>query len=158
MGRDIRNDVESTERRLASRELGKARRSIDAIRSFYLANIILCGVILLFVWLGEASGLTIGVAALATGAMVAGFMQIRTRPFVWSLIIACVWTVLMALMGNAGLLMPPNLLTFLGGAWTLGCWMMLPTTTRVNKLLAEHPDLWISKKMTGGAKRRPRRR
>ena len=157
MGKDLRNDAEAMERRLASRELGKARRSIAAIRNFYLANIILCGVILLFMWMANASTIATGAAALATMAMIAGYMQIKQQPFLWSIIIASVWTVLMAMMANAGFL-GPNLMTFLGGAWTLGCWMMLPTTTRVNKLLAEHPDLWVSKKMTGGGTRRSRRR
>ncbi len=52
MGREMRNDEEAMARRAASRELGKAKRSIAAIKNFYLANVILCAVVLLLFWQG----------------------------------------------------------------------------------------------------------
>ena len=42
---------EAADRRMASRELGKAKRSILAIRNFYIANVILCAVALGFIGL-----------------------------------------------------------------------------------------------------------
>ncbi|MHC4954785.1 MAG: hypothetical protein ACYTGZ_12940 [Planctomycetota bacterium] len=145
------------ERRAASRELGKANRSIAAIRNFYLANVILCSVVLLLVWLAGAPLLLTVVASGAALFMVAGYVQIQKQPYVWSLIIACIWTVIVAGMAFTGGL-GPNLNTFLACAWTLGCWMMLPTTTRVTKLRAQYPDLWVSKKMAVSSGRPTRRK
>ena len=74
--------------------------------------------------------LMIGLAAGATLLMVAGYVQIQKEPYTWSLIIAGIWTAILALCainGNLGA-DPP---TFLSGAWTRGCWMMVPTTKRV---------------------------
>jgi len=47
MGKRRPEHEEAMDRRVASRELGKARRSIDAIRNFYKANLILCAVVLI---------------------------------------------------------------------------------------------------------------
>jgi len=48
----MRNGDEALARRAASRELGKAKRSVAAIKNFYLANVILCAVVLLLFWQG----------------------------------------------------------------------------------------------------------
>jgi len=102
--------------------------------------------------------LMIGLAAGATLLMVAGYVQIQKEPYTWSLIIAGIWTAILAMQaisGNVG----PDVQTFLAGAWTLGCWMMVPTTKRMKQLLAQHPDLWVAQRIgaTGASKKRSRR-
>jgi hypothetical protein len=162
MAKGIRQDAEAMERRLASRELGKARRSIAAIRNFYLTNVILSLLIAVPTALSDGPMLWKALTGAVAAFMIAGYVQIAKDPFVWSLIIASIWSVLLAAAAYKGVL-KMNLYTILGVLWTLGCWMMLPTTTRVNKLLAQYPDLWIAKKMTGRGQaphkgRRTRRR
>lgn len=149
---------EATERRLASRELGRAKRSIGAIRNFYIANAILWGVPLALVLLVPGQVLLKAIFAAGFLFMVAGAAQVRNQPFVWSILIASIWTLYLAShVVRGGRLMSLGFLLSLG--WTLGCWMMVPTTVRVNKLIAQHPDLWISKKMRpGGRLRRTGRR
>jgi len=150
------------ERRLASRELGKARRSIAAIRNFYLTNVILSLLVFVPLVLSDAPTLWKALAGAVAAFMIAGYVQIAKDPFTWSLIIASVWTLMIAAGAYKGTLRL-DLWGVLAGIWTLGCWMMLPTTTRVKRLLAEYPDLWISRKMTGRGttqrkSARPRRR
>ena len=144
---------EATERRLASRELGRAKRTIGAIRSFYVANAILWGVPLVFVLLFSGNIVAKAVFGAGFALMVVGASKVREQPFAWSILIASIWTV--AVVGWVALgatLMSINFL--LAAGWTLGCWMMLPTTVRVNKLLEQYPDLWISKKMRPGGRLR----
>jgi len=149
---------DATERRLAIRELGRARRSIGAVRNFYMTNAILWGIMLLGFLLAEGQGIFIAVAGLGFAFMVAGILQVRKQPFLWSILIASIWTLYLALyLFQGGRLTSTGFLV--SASWTLGCWMMLPTTVGVNKLLAQYPDLWISKKMRpGGRARRTGRR
>lgn len=154
---NIRDDAESMDRRQASRALGKARRSIEAIRNFYIANIMLSALVLGVFWLAEASMPYLAGGVIALGVMVTGYIQIQKQPYVWSIVIACIWTAIMGLASLGGVL-SLNLYTFLGGVWTAGCWMMVPTTKKANDLLEQYPDLWVSKKMATEGTGRKRRR
>ena len=123
---------------------GEAQHRGD--KQLYLANVILCAVILLLFWVGKVPILLLGFAGGATLFMVAGYVMVQKEPYTWSLLIACIWTGIVALRAYTGNL-GPNLETFLACTWTLGCWIMVPTTKRVKTLLAQHPDLWVAKKM-----------
>jgi len=138
------------ERRLASRELGRARRSIAAIKNFYLTNVILSLIIFGLTLMADAPMIWRVVMGSISAVMITGWLRIATEPFVWSLIIASIWTVELAARAYKGLFVL-NLWTILLCIWTFGCWMMLPAASRATKLLAQYPDLWISKKMTGRA-------
>jgi len=142
---------------MASRELGKAKRSIEAIRNFYKANLILCAIVTGALAMFGAAPVVLALAGGATVFMCVGMLQIANKPFEWSLAIAVIWTLIMGAHAYGGGL-GPNLTTFLGGAWTLGCWIMLPTTRRVNRLLGQYPDLWVAKKMRNQRSAPTRRR
>jgi hypothetical protein len=138
---------EETERKLANRELWRATKAIRAFSSFYLANAILVAVLLLL----SLGGPTI-VVALYAGAlalMIAGIYQVRRQPFVWAILIAGVWTALVAGHLIAGRSVQ-SLMFVLAVLWTIGCWTMVPATVRVKKLVAQYPDLALAKKLRGG--------
>ncbi len=143
---------EATERRLASRELGQAQRKILAIRNFYIANAILWGFPMLFSLLLPwflLKALFVGGFVL----MITGAVRVRQSPFVWSILIAAIWTVVV--VGWIGFGFEVASIRFaLAAIWTVGCWLMLPATVRVKALIARHPDLWISKRMQPGGRRR----
>lgn len=138
-------DEERKERLRASRELGRANRSIAAVRSFYIANAMLAGIVLGVMLLAEASAVAVAIAAAVFLVALAGIRGVRTEPYLWTLGAALVWTALVAFQVAIGAY--GGLMFFLSCAWTLGCWVMLPTTLRVRELLKAHPDLRIARKM-----------
>jgi hypothetical protein len=129
----------------ASRELGKANRAIGAIRSFYVANAMLAGLVLGLMLLAEAGGLYIGISAAVFLVALAGIRGVRSEPFLWTLGAAVVWTLLVALMLAAGA--AGGVYFFLSCAWALGCWLILITTHGVRDLIRKNPDLWIARRM-----------
>jgi hypothetical protein len=137
------NDREARLR--ASRQLGKANRSIAAIRNFYIANAMLAGIVLGLMLLAEAPPLYAGIAAAVFLAALAGIRGVRSEPFLWTLGAAAVWTLVVGLQVATGAVL--GLYFFLSCAWALGCWFMLPTTRRVRDLMRENPDLWIARRM-----------
>jgi hypothetical protein len=143
---------EAKERRLASRELGRAKRAVAAIRNFYIANAILWGVPLLFALLADAKVLA---AILGAGFlfMVIGIFQVRKQPFLWAMLIAVIWTlyVLSHLILGGRVMSMGFVLPLL---WTIGCWSMLATTSRMNDLLSAFPDLRVSQQLRPGGRRR----
>ena len=120
------------------------------MRSFYIANVILCGVMLLAALL---TGLTVLIAACGAAFlfMVAGAVQVRAHPFGWSVAIAAIWTLLVVAWVAKGVGLT-RLEFLLAALWTIGCWSMLPATARVNKLLAQHPDLRAAKALRPGGR------
>lgn len=147
-----RRDDDAEARLLASRELGKANRTIRAIRSFYIANAMIAGLVLGVMLLVKAPPLFTGVSVGIFLLTLAGIRGVRSEPFLWTLGVAAVWTLLVLLQIALGSVRDIGF--FLSCAWTIGCWTMLPSTRRVHELLRKHPDLWISRKMQGRDKRR----
>jgi uncharacterized MAPEG superfamily protein len=149
-----RPDDDREARLLASRQLGRAKRTIHAIRNFYIANAMLAGLVLGVVLLAGAPPLFIAIAAAVFLLTLAGIRGVRSEPFLWTLGAAAVWTLLVVAEIVAGAAARPNIWFFLHCTWALGCWLMLPTTRRVRELLRAHPDLWVSRQMRGSRKRR----
>lgn len=142
----IDDNAESTARRRVNRELGMARRMIAAVRNFYLGNLIV-GVVLppALILLGAEPA---AIAASFGAAMLIafGWTRMPTRPFACSLLIACIWTALLGAWLSWGQFLIYELYV-LATLWTLGCWMLLPMTLRMHKLMDRYPDLWVTKKL-----------
>ena len=149
--------TEADERRQANRELGRAKRTIDAIRNFYITNLVWCALIFGALFLVRAPRSWLLIAFAVTAFMAVGVAQIRSRPYIWSLMIAVIWVVLMGAWALSGTLRL-NVWSFLGGAWVIGCWWMVPRTKQVEDLLDKYPDLWIAKKMGSRSRQLDRKR
>lgn len=137
----------------ASRELGKAKRAMQAIRSLYVATAILAGVMLALGLLADAGPVFIGTYAVVFVAALFGIRGVNTEPFLWTLGAAVFWTLDVAARLALGTARSSGMWFFVICAWALGCWMMLPSTRRVRELIRKHPDLWIARRMPGRGER-----
>ena len=138
-----------TSRREANRELGKARRGVEAVRAFYICNAMLAGVLLALAALGDMGAIAIGVLGVLFALSIAGTLRVRKEPFAWSLVLAIGWTLnvlAMAALGAAS----ANCIFVFSCLWTRGCWYAVRATSRAAQLMKENPDLRIARKIREG--------
>lgn len=149
-----RTDDDREARLLASRELGRAKRSIQAVQSLYVASAILACILFLLLFLGGAGPLVKAVFGAGFLLAIWGIWGVKSEPFLWTIGAAAFWTLVAGSLIAAGAARAAGIWFFVVCAWALGCWVMLPTTRRVKELLRAHPDLSVSRKMRGAPRRR----
>jgi len=135
-------------RRDANRELGRAKKGIEAARSFYIANAVIAGILLAFSLLLGGGALAAGVFGGLLLLAIVGATQIRKQPFGWSLVLAMGWTLLVAVRvvtTGLSISVPFGLMCL----WTLGCWFSVRATSRAAHLMKENPDLRITRRIKG---------
>ncbi len=150
---------EAMERRIVSRELGRAKRAIHALRNFYIANVILWAIPFLLLIFVVWAPIPIKMFFFAGQiAMIVGCFEVKKKPVPWGIAIASLWTLfsILRIYSGASIINVSGILTIL---WTIGCWVILPAAVRANQLIEQYPDLWISKQMRpGGRARRTKKR
>lgn len=136
-------------RREANRELGKARKGIEAVRAFYICNAMLSGIALALSFMANLGPFAIGIAGVLFAVAIAGTLRVRKEPFAWSLVLAIGWTInvlAMVALGAAG----ADCSFVFACLWTLGCWYAVRATSRAAQLMKENPDLRITRKIKDG--------
>lgn len=156
--KDVALDAE--ERRQASFELQRALKALGWVRWILALNILGNGVTTVVLltqvqetpeWIVELLPY-LALSTALTCLSVVGFRQARLQPFLWSLTIASLSTVNLAVTVLAqekpwpALVLPALLVGVL--------WCCVPPTARVRRLIAEHPDLYVAHKLHGTEKRR----
>ena len=154
---------DSVDRRLASRELGRANRAIQAVRTFLIVLAVINGIVgvalLHFageVWESERSAYWIEglVRAGLTCVLVVGAVRIRRQPIVWTTVAAVLQSlgVGVAMLAGGG-----SIGIAFGIVFALGCWAALGAVRRAAPLIEEYGDLRMARKLTGAPARRGRR-
>lgn len=161
-GAPIGDDVSEAEaRRAAARgrgratgELAKAMRVVNGVRGITLASAIISAVVFLLSLLGyfalrkqELDSPEVLVLLVIQGVqvalMVTAFLRVRRDPFFWVVVTASYMTLLCALTLLQGGF--PILLLL----WTVALWAGVPATVGVQRILQEHPELRLARKMRG---------
>ena len=130
--RETKRDIERT--------LGRARAQLKGIR--IAMGVLAClsalatAIILLAATVDRAFLMPALVAVVFTGAILAGTIFFYAQPLVWTLVSACLATVL-------AILAPGILEIFLA----VGLWGALPLTLKITKLRREYPNLITSAKL-----------
>jgi hypothetical protein len=138
----------------ANREIGRAFRAVQAVRTFYWVLAALNALYLLYlaVQLGEFEGVarTVVLVVLCIhGALivlyVVGALRLRREPFVWALIVSLLQTlVAVARVAQSGLLAAT--VSILLAAF---CWAAFATIAPAVKLMRQYPDLRITQRVRG---------
>jgi hypothetical protein len=150
-----RSDRSLKARRQASSQLNRAFKRIKAIRWLYRLGAVGYALTTVVTILAMGSvDMPVGggllLIALFTGLtvfMVVGAIQIRFQPFVWTVIVASLSTVTVAVaLFQAG---PISFQFVWGGMWATLFWLAVIPTVRFRKLIEEHPDLYIVHRIHG---------
>lgn len=137
------------ERRVANRELAKAKDAAGVVRTFYLLGAVLAGVsviamlaLLVMFPVTPALLLLTAIALVALCGYVMGVRSVMLRPMLWSVLIASYETVnalLAAVTLRIPLLVVPKVL------WALAMWMMVLPIARVRRFIERYPELWYAR-------------
>lgn len=158
-------EPDGARRREAARDLQRAYRTIRRVRFLYSTLAFLSGyasLVLVATAIGvsrspqdfpEDSSRILWVATAlsfaVTGLLVTAAARVRREPFAWGLIVALLQTlsvVLGTLRGEVSLFAFALLVLF---------WTALIPLVRLRALVQEHPDLYVSRRIRGEARRRP---
>lgn len=160
-GRSTRRSGRDREsERAASRELAKAFKFLKILRTWFMLNVILHGLLLLLIPFAFANpetvpsetALALAVHLGSTALMLLGFFQVYYRPFVWAVVLACMVTLS---RGYTVVVSDYNMIiTVISVVWALAFWALVVPTARVRTLMEKHPDLTITKRITGSRARR----
>jgi hypothetical protein len=153
---------DAVDRDLVNRELGRAYRTAQAVRAFYVACLVVIAVRLaLLVWviasepdLAADLAILTGAATLDLVLFLTGYLRILRNPFFWTVLVASVTTLNFAIgIVDYGALGFFNL----AGLFTVALWAAVPATARVRKLMKKYPDLWVvARRFRGERSRAPR--
>ena len=151
-------DEEREDRAQARRELATAYRTVRAVRMGYLVVVGLSVIVALGSLRDLARAFEGGHAALLLGSLawwvlpavaLTGYLRIHRHPLLWSLLFAIGASLL-----NLGLLL------FGAISWvlmviTVLAWFGVLATVPVQRLVREHPDLYVSRRVRGEARKAP---
>ena len=135
----------SQERRAISKQLAKAWRGIEAMRVFFWTCAVAGALWALF-----ASGWWSAAGAAFGAATALGALQVRRRPFLWSLVVAIVLTpigVALVVFSDG------DEATWVGLVMVVGSWVSVRTMLRAERLLQAHPDLFAARRITGAPRK-----
>jgi len=143
--------LSSEERRAVARHLAKAQRGIDAMRTFFWTCAV-AGVL----WALLASGWWSAVGGAVAVVNVAGALQVRKQPSLWAIVVAAVLVpVGLALLVAA--ILEVEIRVALGAlVLVLGPLYSIRTMRRAERLLAEFPDHYSARRMTGTSRTKRR--
>ncbi len=141
------------ERIVANREMGRALRAIQSVRTFYVVLAVGAGIFTLIAFAagtrvatGFAIVLSVLPAVLCVVAAV-GAWRIGKEPVVWAVIVACLWSLFVLLT----LFDPPhlNLMKIIFMVLAGGCWAAVLVIRPAMALMVKYPDLRIARKLRG---------
>jgi hypothetical protein len=138
-GRDI-------DRIRANRELGRIKRALDGVRVFLFTLAPVGGILVAFYATGRTPRpLYAALFGAAVVICLVGGLRIYREP--------ALWTCLAALLGTAAAVAALN---FLALIFALGAWAAFGVVQPARRLMAENPDLRITKKLRRERPARPR--
>ncbi len=146
---------EAMERRLVSRDLGRAWRAIRSVRSF-LVVLAVVNAVYAFIYLVNASDargsartlleVMGGVSAVFTVLFGLGAWLIARRPYPWTLAVALLQSLTAVLtVVSPTALLSKGLAVFLA----LCCWAAVAVIAPAGRLMRKYPELRIARKLRG---------
>ncbi len=143
------------ERSKASKELVKTLRNIKTVRAFFILDAFFhsLGLALVLFLVGQLQSdvapltATAAVRIAAIAVMVLGARMIFFRPFMWTVLMACLVT-----LSQAYAMIASGFSTFyvaFGVIWSLAFWSFVPAASRARRLIADNPDMNIARQFTG---------
>jgi len=137
---------ERSRRRIAIKELNKAKESVRAVRTLYWVGAFFSA--LLFAYLlyvaaqldvpGGIIAFVFGLSALIVGTYIAGAVRIFKEPLLWSTLIAALETVRVVIAALVG----SYFFAGIYGLWAVCLWSTVSRVTRVRRLIHKYPELW----------------
>jgi hypothetical protein len=141
----VGNRKEDRERLRASREIGRAYRNVESIRRLYLVAAVMLGLLgVVVVTANLWAGVVLGVGMVL---LIFASEDVRVRPGRGSLWIAVLITAFVGhMVWSAD---HPTVLAIWGVAIAIALWCVVPLAFRVQRLMKQHPDLYITQKWQG---------
>jgi hypothetical protein len=143
------------ERSKASKELVKTLRNLKTVRAFFVIDAVLhiLGLTLTLVVAGNPKFSTgalwgeLGVHIVAISVMIMGARMVFFRPFMWTVLLACLVT-----LSRGIWIIALEFSTFsliFGVIWSLAFWAFVPAASRARRLIEENPDMSVARQFTG---------
>jgi len=155
--------AELMQKRLVSREIGRALRAVQAVRVLFITLAVVGGLWTLGVAAADGGPdpvmMAIGVAGLALAGL--GIWRIGREPRLWAILVAILQTVMLIAFWSTLEFNLLRLVFSIPGLFllvvALGAWGAVAVIAPAAQLIREHPELRITRKLEGRRYRRERR-
>jgi hypothetical protein len=141
--------LDDDERFHANRAAFAAIKTLRVIRGYLIGYAVIAGLVLVAMWKGGAGPLPLSVATVLMTVSAAGALLVIQQPLVWTVVNAILatpillWAVLGFLAGRLGVF------TLMAGITGVGFWVAVPVAAKLQRLMREHPDLWVFRRTRG---------
>lgn len=146
-------DQDRARKSLARQEFARTRTIVASLRASYGVAALIVTVLVLVPSLLAGYPIGIATGGIALAIMVPGFVLIVRQPLLWSLVIAALWTVLVAVeyvfAGGAGIGVGFAIEVFIA----IAMWAGVTQAARLQRLMQENPELTLAKRRVAPERR-----